>query len=174
MDNQNLGIKNKGVEILLNRMDSHPEEFTERRNLGSRTRWDWLIEQVSRRVLNSHKSDSKYRLDLPFLSDEEVDALHDKYQQLQGQAFTNRIMSELLDEPEDSLTEKQMELFANQAISSTQAIRNAYTSQANQLGAYPSQADANQLGGSSPKKLIVPRSMLEAAQRLLNSHGEDR
>jgi hypothetical protein len=29
MDNQNLGIKNKGVEILLNRMDSHPEEFTE-------------------------------------------------------------------------------------------------------------------------------------------------
>ena len=174
MDNQNLGIKNKGVEILLNRMDSHPEEFTERRNLGSRTRWDWLIEQVSRRVLNNHKSDSKYRLDLPFLSDEEVDALHDKYQQLQGQAFTNRIMSELLDEPEDSLTEKQMELFANQAISSTQAIRNAYTSQANQLGAYPSQADANQLGGSSPKKLIVPRSMLEAAQRLLNSHGEDR
>jgi hypothetical protein len=158
MDDQNLDIKNKGVEILLNRMDSHPEEFTERRNLGSRTRWDWLIEQVSRRVLNGHKSDSKYRLDLPFLSDEEVDALHDKYQQLQGQAFTNRIMSELLEEPEESLTEKQMGLFANQAISS----------------AYGSQASANQLGGASPKKLIVPRSMLEAAQRLLNSHGGDR
>jgi ssRNA-specific RNase YbeY (16S rRNA maturation enzyme) len=158
MDNQNLDIKNKGVEILLNRMDSHPEEFTERRNLGSRTRWDWLIEQVSRRVLNSHKSDSKYRLDLPFLSDEEVDALHDKYQQLQGQAFTNRIMSELLDEPEESLAEQQMGLFANQAISS----------------AYGSQAIAGQLGGSSPKKLIVPQSMLEAAQRLLNSHGGDR
>lgn len=175
MDDQNLGIKNKGVEILLNRMDSHPEEFTERRNLGSRTRWDWLIEQVSRRVLNGHKSDSKYRLDLPFLSDEEVDALHDKYQQLQGQAFTNRIMSELLDEPEESLTEKQMGLFADQAINSTQAkaIRDAYA-QANQLGAYTSQAIAGQLGGSSPKKLIVPRSMLEAAQRLLNSHGEDR
>jgi ssRNA-specific RNase YbeY (16S rRNA maturation enzyme) len=173
MDNQNLGIKNKGVEILLNRMDSHPEEFTERRNLGSRTRWDWLIEQVSRRVLNSHKSDSKYRLDLPFLSDKEVDALHDKYQQLQGQAFTNRIMSELLEEPEENLTEKQMKLFANQAFSSTQAIRDAYA-QANQLDAYALQASANQLGGSPPKKLIVPRSMLEAAQRLLNSHGEDR
>jgi hypothetical protein len=136
-------------------------------------------------VLNSHKSDSKYRLDLPFLSDEEVDALHDKYQQLQGQAFTNRIMSELLEEPEESLAEKQMGLFANQAISSTQAkaIRDAYA-QANQLGAYTSQANANQLnanqlnanqlGGSPPKKLIVPRSMLEAAQRLLNSHGGDR
>jgi ssRNA-specific RNase YbeY (16S rRNA maturation enzyme) len=175
MDNQNLDIKNKGVEILLNRMDSHPEEFTERRNLGARSRWDWIIEQVSRRVLNSHKSDSKYRLDLPFLSDEEVDALHDKYQQLQGQAFTNRIMSELLDEPEESLAEKQMELFANQAISSTQAIRDAYhASQANQLGAYTSQHITGQLGGASPKKLIVPRSMLEAAQRLLNSHKGDQ
>jgi hypothetical protein len=178
MDDQNLDIKNKGVEILLNRMDSHPEEFTERRNLGARSRWDWIIEQVSRRVLNGHKSDSKYRLDLPFLSDEEVGALYDKYQQLQGQAFTSRIMSELLDEPEESLAEQQMGLFANQAISSTQAIRDAYA-QANQLGAYTSQANANQLnanqlGGSSPKKLIVPRSMLEAAQRLLNSHGEDR
>ena len=166
MDNQNLDIKNKGVEILLNRMDSHPEEFTERRNLGSRTRWDWLIEQVSRRVINSHKSDSKYRLDLPFLSDKEVDALHDKYQQLQGQAFTNRIMSELLDEPEENLTEKQMKLFANQAFSSTQAIRDAYTSQANQASTTTS--------ASPPKKLIVSRSILDAAQRLLDSHGGDQ
>ena len=158
MDNQNLDIKNKGVEILLNRMDSHPEEFTERKSLGGRTRWDWLIEQISRRVFNGHKTNNNYRLELPFLTDKEVDALYDKYQNIQGQAFTNRIMSELLDEPEESLAEKQMELFANQAISS----------------AYGSQANANQLSGSSPKKLIVPRSMLEAAQRLLNSHGEDR
>lgn len=173
MDDQNVAIKNKGVLILLNRMDSHPEEFTERRNLGARSRWDWIIEQVSRRVLNGHKGDSKNRLDLPFLTDEEVDALHDKYQQLQGQAFTNRVMSELLDEPENTLTEKQMGLFANQAISSTQAIRDAYTSQAkaNQLGA--TQA-ANQLGGSNPKKLIIPQSMLEAAQRLLNSQHDSQ
>jgi ssRNA-specific RNase YbeY (16S rRNA maturation enzyme) len=162
MDDQNLDIKNKGVEILLNRMDSHPEEFTERRNLGSRTRWDWLIEQVSRRVLNNHKSDSKYRLDLPFLSDEEVDALHDKYQQLQGQAFTNRIMSELLEEPEESLTKTQMELFANQAIA------NVYSAQANQ------NCGTASASASPPKKLIVSRSMLEAAQRLLDSHKGDQ
>jgi hypothetical protein len=173
MDNQNLDIKNKGVEILLNRMDSHPEEFTERKSLGGRTRWDWLIEQISRRVFNGHKTNNNYRLELPFLTDKEVDALYDKYQNIQGQAFTNRIMSELLDEPEESLAEQQMGLFANQAISSTQAIRDAYA-QANQLGAYTSQAIAGQLGGSSPKKLIVPQSMLEAAQRLLNSHGGDR
>lgn len=158
MDNQNLDIKNKGVEILLNRMDSHPEEFTERKSLGGRTRWDWLIEQISRRVFNGHKTNNNYRLELPFLTDKEVDALYDKYQNIQGQAFTNRIMSELLDEPEESLAEQQMGLFANQAISS----------------AYTSQAIAGQLGGSSPKKLIVSRSMLEAAQRLLNSHGGDR
>lgn len=162
MGDQNVDIKNKGVLILLNRMDSHPEEFTERRNLGARSRWDWIIEQVSRRVLNGHKGDSKNRLDLPFLTDEEVDALHDKYQQLQGQAFTNRVMSELLDEPENTLTEKQMGLFANQAIA------NVYSQQAhaNQLGA--TQA-ASQLSGSNPKKLIIPKSVLEAAQRLVDS-----
>lgn len=162
MGDQDLAIKNKGVAILMNRMDSHPEEFTERKNLGSRTRWDWLIEQVSRRVFNGHKGDSNYRLDLPFLTDAEVDALYDKYQQTQGQAFTNRVMSELLDEPEDTLTEKQMKLFANQAIA------NVYSEQAkaNQLGA--TQA-ASQLSGSNPKKLIIPRSVLEAAQRLVDS-----
>lgn len=143
MGDQNVDIKNKGVLILLNRMDSHPEEFTERRNLGARSRWDWLIEQVSRRVLNGHKNNANYRLDLPFLSNEEVDALHDKYQQLQGQAFTNRIMSELLDEPEDTLTEKQMELFATQ----------------NQLRA----------NKTPPKNLIIPKTVLEAAQRLVDS-----
>lgn len=148
MDDQNVAIKNKGVLILLNRMDSHPEEFTERRNLGARTRWDWLIEQVTRRVFNGHKGDSNYRLDLPFLTDAEVDALYDKYQQTQGQAFTNRIMSELLDEPEaamldDTLRAKQMELFAMQT-----------------------QRRADK---APPKKLIVPQSMLEAAKRLLDS-----
>ena len=147
MDDQNVAIKNKGVLILLNRMDSHPEEFTERRNLGARTRWDWLIEQVTRRVFNGHKGDSNYRLDLPFLTDAEVDALYDKYQQTQGQAFTNRIMSELLDEPEaamldDTLRAKQMELFATQ----------------NQLRA----------NKTPPKKLIIPQSVLEAAQRLVD------
>jgi hypothetical protein len=100
MDDQNLDIKNKGVEILLNRMDSHPEEFTERKNLGTRTRWDWLIEQVSRRVFNGHKANGNYHIELPFLTDKEVDAVYNKFMSLQGQAFTNRIMSELLDEPE--------------------------------------------------------------------------
>lgn len=153
MGDQDLAIKNKGVLILLNRMDSHPEEFTERRNLGARTRWDWLIEQVTRRVFNGHKGDSNYRLDLPFLTDAEVDALYDKYQQTQGQAFTNRIMSELLDEPEaamldDTLRAKQMELFALQT-----------------------QRRADK---APPKKLIVPQSMLEAAQRLLNSQHDSQ
>lgn len=135
MGDQDLAIKNKGVLILLNRMDSHPEEFTERKNLGARTRWDWLIEQVTRRVFNGHKGDSNYRLDLPFLTDAEVDALYDKYQQTQGQAFTNRIMSELLDEPEAAMLDD--------------------TLRAKQI-----------------KKLIVPQSMLEAAQRLLNSQHD--
>lgn len=143
MGDQDLAIKNKGVLILLNRMDSHPEEFTERRNLGARTRWDWLIEQVTRRVFNGHKGDSNYRLDLPFLTDAEVDALYDKYQQTQGQAFTNRIMSELLDEPEAAMLD---DTYANSAPS----------------------------GQSTPKKLIVPQSRLEAAQRLLGSQTTGR
>jgi hypothetical protein len=98
-------VVNKGVEILLNRMDSHPEEFVRQpllvrtgRGATGAMRWDWVIESLLRRVENNHTSTFDYRLDLPFLSNEEVNILYDKYLRIQGEAFTQRVMSELLKE----------------------------------------------------------------------------
>jgi hypothetical protein len=87
---------NKGVQMLINRMESHPEEFTRRKSLNP-GRWDWVLEQVVRRVEHHHKNTDNYRIELPFLTRDEVDALYDKWISIQGEAFTHRIMRELLD-----------------------------------------------------------------------------
>ena len=99
---------NKGVEILLSRMESHPEEFDwhHRRAIATSAaeafgRWDWVVEAATRRVENKHQGSSNYRLELPFLTNQEVDALYDKYMSIQGDAFTKRIMSELLRDEEE-------------------------------------------------------------------------
>lgn len=87
---------NEGVEILLARMDSHPDEFDE---YGP---WAWVFNSVvaeveSRRgvspVMNVYNRVS-------FLSDEELHALLNKYKALQARAFTNKVMSQLLNPPQ--------------------------------------------------------------------------
>jgi hypothetical protein len=95
-------ISNKGVQILLNRMESHPEEFIRAPMILRPTmprglmRWDWVLEPILRRVANNHANTHDQRIDLPFLTDNEVNALYDKYLRIQGDAFTNRVMGELL------------------------------------------------------------------------------
>lgn len=100
MDDPILTIKNKGVQILLNRMESNPEEFTARpnRTLMAENRWEWVIEKVINRIDNNHKNTDNYRMQLRFLTNEEVEALYDKYMSIQGEAFTRAIMQELLEE----------------------------------------------------------------------------
>ncbi len=100
MEESILTINNQGVQILLNRMQSNPEEFLRGATLTGR--WDWLLEQVVHRVEHRHKSDDNYRVQLPFLTNEEVDALYDKWMSMQGDAFTHRIMRELLEDEADS------------------------------------------------------------------------
>ena len=100
MEESILTINNQGVQILLNRMQSNPEEFLRGATLTGR--WDWLLEQVVHRVEHRHKSDDNYRVQLPFLTNEEVDALYDKWMSIQGDAFTHRIMRELLEDEADS------------------------------------------------------------------------
>lgn len=97
MDEPVLKIKNQGVQIILNRMQSNPDEFTQRHGIHP-ARWDWLLEQVVRRVEHRHQNDDNYRIELPFLSNDEVDALYDKWMSIQGDAFTHRIMRELLED----------------------------------------------------------------------------
>ena len=101
MDETKSAIKNKGVQIILKRMHSNPEEFTAIPKVGAPGRWGWLMEQVILRVENSHKNSNGYRVQLAFLTNDEVDALYDKFMSIQGDAFTHAVMRELLVDAED-------------------------------------------------------------------------
>jgi hypothetical protein len=83
-------IQNKGVEILLNRMKSHPEEFIDD------LRWGWVIIPLLDRVNGVVSTTHHPRTPLAFLSDEEINSLYDAYMALQGGAFSKRVMRELL------------------------------------------------------------------------------
>jgi hypothetical protein len=66
---------NTGLEILLKRMDSHPQEFQDSH------RWDALIETALRGR---------------FLTDQERSLLRDKLSALQGESFTASVVRELV------------------------------------------------------------------------------
>lgn len=85
------------VRTLLNRMDSHPKEFAV--NKGGR--WLWVLRDVEARVIIKHQATETTRLPLPFLSNNEVNALYDKWMLLQREAFEHRVMREIL-EPDES------------------------------------------------------------------------
>ena len=100
MESQTLLISNQGVQILLNRMQSHPEEFVETKN----NRWAWVIEKVLVLVEDKNEANSHHSLPLPFLTNDEVEDVYDKYMSIQGEAFTHRVMRELLeDDPSPEL-----------------------------------------------------------------------
>lgn len=89
-------VINQGVQILLNRMDSNPDEFTCDHNQAIKTRWGWVMEAVE---LRARKHRDGYRgIDKPFpyLTDYEVELLYDKFSKLQGTSFTNSVLRELL------------------------------------------------------------------------------
>ena len=79
---------NQGIEILLARMDSHPQEF----DGGTRPygRWTYTIE----RALNIGSNFTK----------EERDALSIKLRDMARERFTQDVMKELLDGPEEEWT----------------------------------------------------------------------
>ena len=80
---------NQGVEILLSRMDSNPEEFT-----TARGKWDWIMDGINRRVAGKDKDV------LAYLTDEEAQALYDKMQVLARDGFTRNVLATLLPEEE--------------------------------------------------------------------------
>ena len=86
---------NKGVQILLERMSSNPDEFVPEMPLGAVGRkWRDIINAVHDRVLG-RVGDEPY-FNLKFLSDEEVLAIHTKLQEIRGELFTKDIMARLL------------------------------------------------------------------------------
>lgn len=96
---------NKGVQILLERIKSNPEEFTNLNALSpskSPSRWGFIIRGVCTRI---HYPASK-EIELPYLSDEEVAAMYEALKPLLAQQFTESIMEELL--RDDSSPQKDM------------------------------------------------------------------
>lgn len=101
---------NKGVEILLSRMDSHPQEFrwTFDYRGHSGGMWEDLVTPCicrAERMLGRipPKQDALLRVigpdkELPFLTDEEVLALYEKFIGIQSEAYTQAVMRKLLDD----------------------------------------------------------------------------
>jgi hypothetical protein len=83
---------NKGVQILLERMDSNPQEFIPSLRDGYPPKWRDILLSVEMRT-NGGK---EYKDKLPFLNDKEIKALWEKMQSLQSELFTKRVMDTLL------------------------------------------------------------------------------
>lgn len=91
---------NKGVQILLERMDSNPEEF-----YTANQKWMDVISIVTTRMkhicreegnLEITSSSLDSRLSLCPLKDEEVIALHTKLRAIASEEFTHTVMDRLL------------------------------------------------------------------------------
>lgn len=90
---------NKGVQILLERMSSNPDEFIPTLRDGYPTKWRDILLSIEMRT-NGGKD---YKDQLSFLNDREIKALWEKMQSLQGELFTKRVMNTLLRDAEDGL-----------------------------------------------------------------------
>jgi hypothetical protein len=103
----NKDAMNQGVQILLDRMDTNPEEFD-----GYSQKWGDIINAVHARksIPEGHSKDAP----LPFLTDPEVNALYDKLEDVRRENFTSDVLRRLAD---DSV--KQQELWANVSAYST-------------------------------------------------------
>jgi hypothetical protein len=89
---------NKGVQILLERMSSNPDEFVPSLRGGYLPKWRDILISVEMRV-NGGKD---YKDQLAFLTDKEVKALWEKMQSLRGDLFTKQVMNTLLSESTES------------------------------------------------------------------------
>jgi hypothetical protein len=90
---------NKGVQILLERMSSNPDEFVPDLRNGYPPKWRNILLSVEMRT-NGGKD---YKDQLSFLNDKEIKALWNGMQQLQGELFTKQVMNTLLRDAEDGL-----------------------------------------------------------------------
>jgi hypothetical protein len=116
---------NQGVQILLNRMDSHPEEFVPDLQSHYPHKWRALLLKVDSRVQNANtkhlnKNIDLYTPELAFLSDEEIFALHAKVQSIRGDLFTKEVMATLLADEDRNLAE--LSSFSGNSLSASKTI----------------------------------------------------
>ena len=110
---------NKGVQILLERMSSNPDEFIPTLRDGYPTKWRDILLSVEMRT-NGGK---EYKDQLSFLSDKEIKALWEKMQSLQGDLFTKRVMDTLLRGTEDGRWgQTELSFSSSQELNESQKI----------------------------------------------------
>ena len=98
---------NQGVEILLKRMESHPEEFCIDLNQewqGTEGKWQHVTRCIYTRMQQLGQIvptlPASSTVVLPFLTNEEVQALHTKLMSIQSDAFTEMVVRNIMQEPE--------------------------------------------------------------------------
>jgi hypothetical protein len=106
----NKDAMNQGVQILLDRMDTNPEEFDDYTG-----KWGDIIGAVHARksIPEGHSKDAP----LPFLTNPEVNALYDKLEDVRRENFTADVLRRLAD---DSV--KQQELWDTSYSSSNYPV----------------------------------------------------
>jgi hypothetical protein len=115
---------NKGVQILLERMNSNPNEFIPSVAGKYPAKWRDIILSVEMRV----KGGKDYADQLPFLNDKEIKALWHKIHGLQGELFTKRVMNTLLRNSEELDLREQLESLSPAELSSlTEQLTNGRT-----------------------------------------------
>lgn len=96
---------NKGVQILLERMQSNPEEFTPDWRGEYPPKWRRKLEAIGRRAVHindKRKGDVEYYPELPFLKDEEILEVWQAMQDLLANQFTEEVMATLLHDASES------------------------------------------------------------------------
>jgi hypothetical protein len=102
---------NQGVQILLERMDTNPEEFEE----GNLSKWADIMSAVTARK-NTPEAHLK-NAPLPFLTDPEVNALYDKLEDVRRENFTADVLRRLADD-----SQEQPELWETSYTTSRQPL----------------------------------------------------
>jgi hypothetical protein len=105
---------NKGVQILLERMSSNPDEFVPDIHGKYPPKWRDIIISVYMRV----EGGRDYKDQLPFLTHQEIKALWKKMQSLQGELFTKRVMNTLLQDADN----QELSLLSRQATGGSKQI----------------------------------------------------
>lgn len=109
----------EGVELLLRRMESHPDEFKD----SMHGKWNHVLSVVEERMFNPH---GKRRAE-PWMSDTEVRAIWKGYQKLKQKSFHDFVMKKLLDDTptEEEILAGKPTLITNPTLMKMQAMQNA-------------------------------------------------
>ena len=123
----NKDVMNQGVQILLDRMDTNPEEFEQ----GDYSKWGDIIDAVHARI-KEKKEGKDYGKPLPFLTDPEVNALYEKLEDARRENFTADVMRRLAHTPQEML---QDDLFTSKTTYSTSNLPLVSTPMTGAVGA---------------------------------------